>query len=229
MKTKIFTIFVFLLTFSLMLTSCSLFHKHSFMEWETTKNATCSEAGVRERICKCGEKQTENISPVGHAVENGICVKCETIFSPYVALRHAVKTNGTLEENNYMLTKNFTDTDTKSWISVGVEDEKIAFGYASGELLLAIFIDPTQTKQDIMMMYVAGGSTYYSQGYINNSVDLHNLVIHDFSTSTPAAAAASMQQLMETSTGNALRNISTMLKQIKPNIPMKVLGFSNIT
>ena len=36
-------------------------HKHSWGEWTVTKEATCTEDGVQERTCACGEKQTKTI------------------------------------------------------------------------------------------------------------------------------------------------------------------------
>ncbi len=41
-------------------------HTHSFGEWETTKAATCTAEGSKERYCSCGEKQTQSISAIGH-------------------------------------------------------------------------------------------------------------------------------------------------------------------
>lgn len=41
-------------------------HIHSFDEWNTVKQATCTEDGERERYCVCGEKQTAKIAACGH-------------------------------------------------------------------------------------------------------------------------------------------------------------------
>ena len=43
-------------------------HVHSFGEWTITKAATCTESGEQERICSCGEKETQPIAAVGHTV-----------------------------------------------------------------------------------------------------------------------------------------------------------------
>lgn len=59
---------VFLLTFS----GCDLFHKHEFSEWKTVKEVTCTEDGTQERVCECGEKETQTIPSTGHDwVEEG--------------------------------------------------------------------------------------------------------------------------------------------------------------
>lgn len=39
---------------------------HTFGEWTTTKNATCTENGSKERSCSCGAKETEIIVATGH-------------------------------------------------------------------------------------------------------------------------------------------------------------------
>ena len=52
-------------------------HEHSFGEWTTTKEATCTEEGAKERVCECGEKETEVIPALGHDFVNGECSRCE--------------------------------------------------------------------------------------------------------------------------------------------------------
>ena len=41
-------------------------HIHSFGEWDVTKNATCTEDGVKTRYCSCGERQSETIPSLNH-------------------------------------------------------------------------------------------------------------------------------------------------------------------
>lgn len=40
-------------------------HIHEFSEWIVEKNATCSDEGLKERVCACGEKETETIPATG--------------------------------------------------------------------------------------------------------------------------------------------------------------------
>ena len=35
-------------------------------EWKTTKEPTCTEKGVQEKVCKCGEKETKDVEALGH-------------------------------------------------------------------------------------------------------------------------------------------------------------------
>jgi len=42
-------------------------HVHSYEEWETVKQATCTEDGTEQRYCKCGDMQSRNIPAGGHS------------------------------------------------------------------------------------------------------------------------------------------------------------------
>ena len=42
-------------------------HIHEFGEWKTTKEASCTEDGLKERSCSCGERETETIPAKGHS------------------------------------------------------------------------------------------------------------------------------------------------------------------
>ena len=44
-------------------------HEHSFGEWTTTKEATCTEKGEETRSCECGESETREIAALGHTEE----------------------------------------------------------------------------------------------------------------------------------------------------------------
>ena len=50
-------------------------HTHAFGEWVTTKEKTCTEDGIEERVCSCGKKDTVTIT-AGHNYAKGICTKC---------------------------------------------------------------------------------------------------------------------------------------------------------
>ncbi len=53
-------------------------HIHSFGEWTITQNASCTEDGVSERYCACGEKQIQAIASLGHRYDNGKIIKVAT-------------------------------------------------------------------------------------------------------------------------------------------------------
>ena len=51
-------------------------HTHSFGEWSITKNATCTEDGVKTRYCSCGENQSDSIPAIGHNYVEDECANC---------------------------------------------------------------------------------------------------------------------------------------------------------
>ena len=56
-------------------------HTHSFGEWTTVTEPTCTEEGLRERVCACGEKESEEIEAVDHTSgeavkENEVAATC---------------------------------------------------------------------------------------------------------------------------------------------------------
>ena len=95
-------------------------HEHAWGEWTTVKEATCLEDGSKERVCGCGEKQTETIKALGHKwgnpyLDNGVykhrCGRCgvvenstsggsdtqNTVVSTGAAIADAIKKGGTIE------------------------------------------------------------------------------------------------------------------------------------
>ena len=81
-KTKILAVFGILLAMGI--TACnksstnksssSEEHKHSFGSWTEVTPATCTQDGVKERVCECGEKETGTITKLGHDFKNGTVV-----------------------------------------------------------------------------------------------------------------------------------------------------------
>ena len=41
-------------------------HIHTFGEWTTINNPSCTNKGLKERVCSCGEKETQEIEALGH-------------------------------------------------------------------------------------------------------------------------------------------------------------------
>ena len=71
------------------LNSCGKCTEHTFGEWETTTQATCTSDGERKHTCtKCGETVTEPISATGHTpnrdaatcTEDKTCTVCSTVI-----------------------------------------------------------------------------------------------------------------------------------------------------
>ncbi len=50
---------------------------HSCGDWNEVKSATCTEAGMRERICSiCGYKESGEIPALEHHMADGVCDRC---------------------------------------------------------------------------------------------------------------------------------------------------------
>ena len=50
-------------------------HAHSFGEWEVVTEPTCTEEGLRERVCACGEKESEEIKALGHDYKGEVTIE----------------------------------------------------------------------------------------------------------------------------------------------------------
>jgi hypothetical protein len=63
-----------------MLTACDSggSHVHAFDEWTVTQNATCTEAGEKERYCSCGEKQSAVVAATGHTFSEWVTTQNAT-------------------------------------------------------------------------------------------------------------------------------------------------------
>ena len=46
-------------------------HTHSWGDWTEVTPATCTEAGSKERVCECGQKDTQPITALGHDFQDG--------------------------------------------------------------------------------------------------------------------------------------------------------------
>ena len=53
-------------------------HIHSFGQWTTVKESTCSEKGEQERVCACGEKETQNMDLLAHTevIDEAVAPSC---------------------------------------------------------------------------------------------------------------------------------------------------------
>ena len=47
-------------------------HTHSYSSWVVVDEPTCTEEGLRERTCSCGEKETETIAALGHTAGEAV-------------------------------------------------------------------------------------------------------------------------------------------------------------
>ena len=106
-----------------------LFHPHSYDAWEEVQAAACTEAGLRQRVCFCGNIETEEIAPLGHTeqimeaipatcLESGLtegvcCAVCDTVLTP----QEALPATG----HNILTLEAVAATCTESGLSAGYE------------------------------------------------------------------------------------------------------------
>ena len=56
-------------------------HTHTFVEWDVTKNPTCTENGEKLRYCDCGEEQSESIPTLNHTevIDEAVAPTCTEV------------------------------------------------------------------------------------------------------------------------------------------------------
>lgn len=80
-------------------------HTHTYSSWVVVDEPTCTEEGLRERTCSCGEKETEEIAALGHDYKGEVtdealclvpgemtytCTRCDDSYKEEIApLRHS--------------------------------------------------------------------------------------------------------------------------------------------
>jgi hypothetical protein len=63
----------------LSLTACKVDCLHEWGDWTVKTESTCTDAGIRERVCdKCGEAETEELSAGGHSYADATCSLAKT-------------------------------------------------------------------------------------------------------------------------------------------------------
>ena len=66
-KLLIVPMLVFVVALTLVaMTSCGESHEHSFSEWETVSEPTCTAFGLKERACECGKVEYDTLSAIAH-------------------------------------------------------------------------------------------------------------------------------------------------------------------
>ena len=114
--------FLLILSFVLILVGCD--HTHAYGEWVVVKEATELEEGLKERVCSCGEKETETIEKLEHAHE----------FGEWVVVKEATETEEGTKERTCSCGEKETETIEKlehthvfgEWVVVKEATEKEA-------------------------------------------------------------------------------------------------------
>ena len=85
---KVFSLMLLVAVFATFAVSCSKTndkdnnndnlskHTHTYGEWKTVTNPTCTAGGERKRTFSCGQEEREPIAAFGHDMQNGTCTRC---------------------------------------------------------------------------------------------------------------------------------------------------------
>ena len=126
-RTLIIILLVVLVVFTGVFVGCE--HTCKFGDWTVVDSATCMDAGLEERVCKCGEKETRKIGARGHDIVNNKCLDCGRGVSTGLEMK--------LDGSVYCVTGIGTCTDTdliipSSYNGKAVESLKRAFRDCTG-------------------------------------------------------------------------------------------------
>lgn len=134
---------------------------HNFDVWSVAKHPTCTEKGLEERICTCGEKESREIDALGHdtgkwtvvlapaCTETGIqelhCTRCDTLLKTeeIVAVGHSFGDWKTVKE----ATCTEVGTEERICTVCGEKEtrEVAALGHDEGKWVVALA--PTCTEK----------------------------------------------------------------------------------
>lgn len=70
-------------------------HEHAFGEWTVVKAPTCTETGLEERVCACGEKETREVAALGHDWDEGVLPEtydCDDVLKTFTCKNDASHT-----------------------------------------------------------------------------------------------------------------------------------------
>ena len=68
-------------------------HEHSYGEWVTVTEPTCTKEGLKQQKCTCGKVVSEKILNLGHKVTNDVCTICGAL--PSEGLEYKLSEDGT--------------------------------------------------------------------------------------------------------------------------------------
>ena len=209
--TLIIVLLAVLIVSCLALTACA--HTHEFCEWTVVEEVTCMSAGLEERVCKCGEKETRKIRPQGHDIVNNVCSDCGRGVSTGLEME--------LDGSVYCVTGIGTCTDTDliippSYKGKAVESLKRAFMNCTG--IKSVFI-PASVKdvsyaffgcKNLNVVVFEEGSQLKDIGAcaFHSCDNLTDIVIPEGVTSIGEDAFYSCDSLLNITLPKSLRDIS---------------------
>jgi len=223
-SSKLFVVTAFFLSLIMILSSCSFFHKHSYDEWKTYIEPTCTGGGRQSRQCSCGNVEMRNIPELGHNIVEGMCTNCKMIFDAQQALIHYVKTNGTKSDsgNKYSISMNVAGDDHKQILRFDADSSNLEFIETSASTITQVIVNPNDSYQTIGLVFTVSGSVYYASASIYaSSFDVYNPIIFSYTSDAPI----SLRELLTATTASLLHNFITVLEKTETGITMDMLNF----
>lgn len=159
----------FLLLAALLLSLVGCTHEHEFGEWTVTREATCTEDGLKERSCSCGEVETEVLPATGHSFGEWKVLEEATVVSEG-AQERVCSVCGTTETEVIPELAEVTETEHVKLLGVYVDNSYRDKDESSMRLLYIVYeVSGTDralsVSSKLSKLSFGGVDTYSSEKY----------------------------------------------------------------
>ena len=146
-------------------------HTHSFGEWTIVSEPTCIEEGLRERVCACGEKESEEIEALGHDYKGEVTIEplCTTDGEmAYICSRCGDSYTETIEALGHMPGEAIKENEVAATCTAGGSYEEVVYCAACGEELSRKNVEVVSLGHDCVKGVCArcGEAEPYTEGLI---------------------------------------------------------------
>lgn len=190
-------------------------HIHTFGEWETASEATCTDNGSKVRVCECGEKETETISALGHNYKS---VTIDPTASSDGYTEHTCSVCDNIYKDSYIRPIEFTITkDNRELIGYkGTDEEKLVIPDVfqnAGKWYKVTTIGDYAFDGCSNLRGVTISDTVTSIGIraFSACTNIRNIVIPDSVTKISVGAFAFCENLRTATIGNGVKTIEDFL------------------
>ena len=117
-------------------------HVHSYGDWYTVNDATCTTDGQKERRCSCGQKETESIKATGHTFGEWRETSKPTVTSKGQRSRTCSKCGKSEHEEipmleSYQVTVKLIDANTNEEVPISIASYTLGAEHYSGNRMAA--------------------------------------------------------------------------------------------
>lgn len=158
-------------------------HTHNYGEWETTKSATCTTEGAKERYCSCGEKQTASIAKLEHSYGEWETIK-EATFAENGEKKRSCKCGSEELETLKFTSGTVTKAELVEYVSIACEKM-----VASDRLKVAAYYDGhcswvshKDYSNGTLKYYLADFDHYYFENWYTNENGYIKIIKNDAET-----------------------------------------------